>query len=155
MGRFGRITLLLLLTIGGLASCNKVDRSTQVESRPLTDVERRGQAFREKVLMQWKSRPARSYTDMADLCRETFTGKSLQEANALMRAAGQVFDLTKTSQAAQLIPPGTTPYVGGLGLHSSLISGASFNVIFYLTNTGSVDSSVVEDVSCGVRETSL
>jgi hypothetical protein len=72
-----------------------------------------------------------------------------------MRGAGQAFDLAKSSQAAALIPPGTTPYAGGLGLHTSLISGASFNIMFYAAIAGTPERLVVKDVTCGIRQVSL
>ena len=100
-------------------------------------------------------RPAEFFLEMDGLCRENFLGKSLHEANAMMRGAGQAFDLAKSSQAAALIPPGTTPYAGGLGLHTSLISGASFNIMFYAAIAGTPERLVVKDVTCGIRQVSL
>lgn len=155
MIRSTTIKLLTLLTMGGIASCNRLDHTAQLEPSRLSEVERNGIAFREKMLTEWKAHPSQFFLEMDGLCREGFTGRSLQDANAMMRAAGQAFDLTKTSQPAVLTPPGTTPYAGGLSLHSSMISSASFNVMFYAIKTSSPGSLIVKDVSCGVREVSL
>jgi len=85
-------------------------------------------------MTQWKARPSRFITDFTELCRETFIGKNFQEANAMMRAAGQLGDLAITREPAVLTPAGKSPYGGGLGLHSSLISGASFNIVMYVSS---------------------
>jgi len=155
MSSFNSIRLPIMLAIAGIAACSNADRDVQVEPKHVSDVERSGQAFREKLLTQSKNLPAQSFKDMAELCRETFNGRSLQEANAMMRGAGQAFDLIPTNQPAVLTPPGTTPYAGGFGLHSTFISSASFNISFYAINTGSPARLIVKDVSCGIKELSL
>jgi hypothetical protein len=146
---------IVLLPIGCIASCDNADRDAQVPPKQLTDAGRRGQAFREALLTQWKQASPQLFIDMSALCRETFKNKSLSEANLMMKAAGQGSDVSRIRQAAPLIPPGTTSYGGGLSLHSSIISGASLNVVFYVRQTDLPDGLIVEDVSCGVREVSL
>ena len=153
MNGFKGIRLLAMLSIGGIASCN--DRPVQLEPTSLSPAGRSGQAFRDKMLARWKASPSWSYVALDTLCRESFNGKPLHETNAMMRAAGQGFDLVKASQPAALTPPGATAYLGGFSLHSSLISGAGFNVIFYAVEAGPPDGLVVRDVACGVREVSL
>jgi len=124
-------------------------------TRVVSDAERSGRIFHDKVIARWNTRPAEFYLDMDDLCRESFLAKSLPEANTMMRAAGQRFDLTRSVQAAALVPPGTTPFAGGFGLHSSFISSAGFNVMFYVAQVGPPGHFIVKDVSCGIRQVSL
>jgi hypothetical protein len=149
------VSLLILLFIISPTSWRDLDRIAKVEPKRLSAAELSGRVFREQVLQQWKIRPAEFFLEMDGLCRENFLGKSLHEANLMMRGAGQAFDLAKSSQAAALIPPGTTPYAGGLGLHASLISGASFNIMFYAAIAGAPERLVVKDVTCGIRQVSL
>lgn len=150
-----RVRPIILLFIGALTSCHDSERSAQLEPKRLSAAEISGQVFREKVIAQWKVRPSEFFLEMDGLCRETFIGKSLRETNAIMRGAGQAFDLSKTDQAAVLIPPGTIPYAGGFGLHSSLISSASLNIMFYIAIAGAPERLLVKDVSCGIRQVSL
>ena len=153
MGNHVRLLLLLVIVLS--PSCRDSDRIAEVEPKHLTAAERSGQVFREQVLQQWHMRPSEFFLEMDSLCRKTFIGKSLHEANSMMRGAGQAFDLSKTNQAAASIPPGTTPYAGGLSLHSSLISSAGFNIMFYTAIAGVPERLVVKDVTCGIRQVSL
>ena len=138
-----------------LASCSNGGRAVEVIADRSSDASLKGRAFREALMTQWKARPSQFLTDFTELCRETFIGKNLQEANAMMRAAGQLGDLAITREPAVLTPAGMTPYGGGLGLHSSLISGASFNIVMYVSSAALPSALVVKDARCVIREVSL
>ena len=149
------LKLTIFLSIGILAACSRGDRAIQATPEHPSVANLRGRFFLKTLLTQWKAQPPQLFTDLSELCRETFIGKNLQEANAMMRAAGQLEDLTITRESAVLTPSGTTPYGGGLELHSSLISGASFNIMIYVGSATPPNALLVKDVRCGIREVSL
>jgi hypothetical protein len=150
-----KLTPTILLTIGLLSACNNGNGALHKEAEYVAEADSEGSVFRNALIAQWKAQPSQLFADFTELCRKTFVGKTLQEANATMRAAGQKADLAKIREPAVLTPAGTTPYAGGLGLHSSLISGASFNIVMYLDSATPSAALMVKDVRCGVREVSL
>jgi hypothetical protein len=143
-----KLTQTVLLTIGLLSGCNNGNGTLHKEAEHVS-------VFRDALIAQWKAQPPQLFADFTELCRKTFVGKTLREANITMRAAGQKVDLAKIQEPPVLTPAGTIPYAGGLGLHSSLISGASFNIVMYVASATPSAALMVKDVRCGVREVSL
>lgn len=73
----------------------------------------------------------------------------------MLRGAGQEFDLLPGRQAASLIPPGTMPFGGGIGLNTTMISNATFNIVMYVKPSEGANPQIVADVSCGIKEVPL
>lgn len=149
------LKVTIFLSIGMLASCSNGGQAVEVIADRSSDANLKGRAFREALMTQWKARPSQFLTDFTGLCRQTFIGKNLQEASAMMRAAGQLGELAITREPAVLTPAGMTPYSGGLGLHSSLISGAGFNIVMYVSSTAPPSALYVTEARCFIREVSL
>ena len=115
----------------------------------------KGGEFRAALLEEKTVRSHQSFLDFTALCRRFFVGLSLPQANLMMRGAGQEVDLFPVRQAASLIPPGTMPFGGGMGLHTTVISNATFNIVMYVKPSEGADPQIVVDVSCGIKEVSL
>jgi hypothetical protein len=115
----------------------------------------KGGEFRAALLKEKTVRSHQSFLDFTALCQQFFVGLSLQQANLMMRGAGQELDLLPTRQPASLIPPGTMPFGGGMGLHTTMISNATFSIIMYVKPSEGANPQIVADVSCGIKEVSL
>jgi hypothetical protein len=114
-----------------------------------------GQVFREELLKQWKANSGQFYTDFSELCNSNFVGLTSKDAQQKMEGAGQVFAFQLLQPQPTLTPPGTVAMIGGLGLGSTIISNASFNIVLYVDTQEAIDSQVVRRVTCGIRSVSL
>ena len=115
----------------------------------------KGGEFRAALLEEKTAMSHQSFLDFTALCRRFFVGLSLPQANLMMRGAGQEVDLFPVRQAASLIPPGTVPFGGGIGLHTTVMSNATFNIVMYVKPSENANPRIVEEVSCGIKEVSL
>ena len=144
------ISLLLLMLVykdTGTAPSPPFDQASPYAQK--------GGEFWAALLKEKTVRSHQSFLDFTALCRQFFVGLSLRQANLMMRGAGQEFDLFPSRQAASLIPPGTMPFGGGIGLNTTMISNATFSIVMYVEPSEGANPQIVADVSCGIKEVSL
>jgi hypothetical protein len=147
--RLGTRAIYLSCGVAALASCSQAPQNIGAQ----------GIAFREEILSQWHARQkvsARFLSDFEAVCRATFIGLSLDEANEKLYGSGRLGKFFYLDSNRVPAPPGMVAVGGGFGIHSSIISGTTFNIVLFVDLESPSASPTVREVSgCVVRDVSL
>lgn len=138
------VPIFLLLLFFAYRPGNKANYTPRTSD---TAFHRAGSDFRRILLDKWKAQPNQLRSDFTVLCDANFAGLTLTEAQEKMEGAGQVFEFFVANPQPVETPKGMLAVYGGLGLGSTWISSASFQMLLFVDAQGTPDIKKVKKVA--------